>query len=555
MNNTEELKTMPTDKLVFIPIGGSTGIGMNCFAYGYRGKWLLVDCGIGFPGDNLPGVDVLLPNPRFFADKKKDIVGLVVTHAHEDHIGAIHYLWHDLQCPIYVTPFANEILEDKLDSVGLLGRAVVHVVQQGSVLDLAPFEVEFVSMNHSLPEPNALAIRTAAGLVVHTGDWKWGPNPKENEAALSELGKEGVLALVCSSTNVFSEPTDKTEQDVCETLTRLIGTYAGRQIAITCFSSNIARLESIYQAARRNGKEVCLLGRSLWRMDAAARATGYLKGIPEFLSEEEALQKPLGAVVYICTGSQGQPFSALNNLAAVNPTKNAVYFGADDVVIFSSIVIPGNEKPIAQLQRRLKTKGVKIITTQEELVHVSGHYKAAEDLERLYVLLKPHISLPVHGDPMGLIAHVELAKEWGVPHAFALEDGEVLTLEKTPAILGEVPTGVLAVDGKRIIRPDAEVIRKRRKMMDDGSLVVTLVLDKNARLLGEPQLSAFGLLDDMPEDKEKLLRRVAEQAALISADQRANDTFVQNAVRTAIRQFLGEFYGKKPLIEIHLIRI
>jgi len=549
---------IPPDNFVFIPLGGATGIGMNFFVYGYRGKWLLVDCGIGFPGDGLPGVDVLLPNPAFLSDKKQDIVGLVITHAHEDHIGAIPYLWRDLQCPIYATPFATELIESKLDEAGLLGRAEVNTVIPGAAIDLHPFEVEFVSMNHSIPEPHALAIRTKAGLVVHTGDWKWNTDPilgnGTDTKALSALGKEGVLALVCDSTNVFGEETTATEADVQKTLERLITEYPDKQIAITCFASNVARVKSIYQAAVANGRDVCLMGRSLWRIDAAARATGYFADIPEFLSEREALERPIGSVLYICTGSQGESHSALSTLSTITPQKNSVYFGPDDVVIFSSRIIPGNEKAIALLQRKLKAKGCKIITDREELVHVSGHY-AGSDLDRLYQLLKPKISLPVHGESLELNEHVERAKKLGVPFAFALEDGEVITLEDEPQILGEVATGILAVDGKQILKLDADVIRKRRKMMDDGSLVITLVVDRQGAVLGEPQLSTFGLLDASEEDKKKLIELIRDKVSTLPIEEVDFNARVDQAVREVIRKFLNEFYGKHPLIDVHLVRI
>ena len=549
---------IPPENLVFVPLGGATGIGMNFFAYGYQGKWLLVDCGIGFPGDGLPGVDVLLPDPTFLADKKKDIVGLVITHAHEDHIGAIPYLWRDLLCPIYATPFAGELIESKLNDAGLLGRADLHIVERGSALDLDPFEVEFVSMNHSVPEPNALAIRTKAGLVVHTGDWKLNTDPVLEQgmdtATLKALGDEGVLALVCDSTNVFGEETTATEADVEKTLERLIAEHIGKQIAVTCFASNVARVKSIYKAAVTNGLDVCLMGRSLWRIDAAARATGYFADIPEFLSENDALERPTGSVLYICTGSQGESHSALATLSTISPLKNSVYLGPDDVVIFSSRVIPGNEKAIALLQRKLKAKGCKIITDREELVHVSGHY-AGKDLETIYKLVRPKIALPVHGESLELTEHVARAKKLGVPFAFALEDGEVISLEDEPQILGEVKTGILAVDGKQILHLDAEVIRKRRKMMDDGSLVITLVVDRQGNVLGEPQLSTFGLLDAAEDDKEKLIARIKEKIAEIPAEQIDSNQQIDQAVRTAIRQFLNEFYGKKPLIDVHLVRV
>lgn len=558
IHNLGEDLIIPPEKLVFIPLGGASEIGMNFFAYGYQGKWLIVDCGIGFPGDGLPGVDVMLPDPTFLKDKKKNIVGLVVTHAHEDHIGGISYLWRDLLCPIYVTPFAGELLEGKLNEAGLLGRATVNVVEQGSVIDLYPFEVEFITTTHSLPEPNALAIRTKAGTVIHTGDWKFDSCPLIGDEMdikrLKEIGKEGVLALVCDSTNVLSTPSDATEEDVRKTLTNLIGQYPNRQIAIGCFASNVARVESIYHAAAANGREVCLMGRSLWRIDAAARATGYFKDIPEFLSEAEALERPVGSVLYICTGSQGEPFSALTNLAAITPQKNSVYFGPDDVVIFSSRVIPGNEKSIALLQKRLKSKGIKIITDKEALVHVSGHY-AGPELEKMYQIIKPKIALPVHGEAMELTGHEEMAKKMGTEFAFALENGEVIALDDTPQILGEVYAGILAVDGKRIIPLDAEVIKKRRKMMEGGSLVATIVVDKTGQILGEPQFSSFGLLTADAEHISQLADAVKQSITDLPADQKERDDLIDNAARTAIRKFLNEHYGKKPLIEIHLVRI
>lgn len=555
--NTQEI-TIPSDKFVFVPLGGATGIGMNFFAYGYKGKWLLVDCGIGFPGDGLPGVDVLLPNPAFLADKKPDIVGLVITHAHEDHIGAIPYLWRDLQCPIYATPFAAELIEDKLNEAGLLGRAELNRVERGSAIELPPFDIEFISMNHSIPEPNALAIRTKEGLVLHTGDWKLNQDPILNQEmdkeTLKALGDEGVLAMVCDSTNVFGEETAATEADVEKTLTRLIGEYPDKQIAVTCFASNVARVKGIYRAAIANGRDVCLMGRSLWRIDAAARATGYFEDIPEFLSEREALDRPTGSVLFICTGSQGESRSALAMLSTITPQKNSVYLGPDDVVIFSSRIIPGNEKAIALLQRKLKAKGCKIITDREDLVHVSGHY-AGEDLEQMYRLIRPKIALPVHGESLELTEHAERAKKWGAEMAFALEDGEVLTLCDRPEILGTVPTGILAVDGKQILRLDAEVIRKRRKMMDDGSLVVTLVVNRQGAVLGEPQLSTFGLLDAADEDRQELNRRIVEAVAGLSPKAADYNSQIDQAVRTAIRKFLKETYGKQPLLDVHLVRV
>ncbi len=556
-----DIQTEPqisTEDFVMIPLGGSTGIGLNCFLYGYHGKWLLVDCGVGFPGDGLPGVDVLLPDLSFLADKKENLLGLVITHGHEDHIGAVGYLWRELQCPIFATPFTAELIESKLDENGLLGRAELVRVQAGDTIDLAPFEISYIQMSHSIPEANALAVRTKEGLVLHTGDWKWQSdsvlNQKADKKTLKELGNEGVLALVCDSTNTLGAVTTETEEDVLTSLTKLIGKYQGKQIAVGCFASNVSRIHNIYKAAAANNREVCLMGRSLWRIDAAARACGYLKDVPEFLSESEALERPIGSVLYICTGSQGEPFSALSSLSALTPQKNSVYFGPDDVVIFSSRIIPGNEKAIELMQKRFKAKGVEIITNRDALVHVSGHYQG-EDLKEMYQLTKPLIALPVHGEARELIEHKELALQWGAKYAFTLEDGEVLKLSQNPEISGTVPTGVLAVDGKKILPLGAEVIKKRRKMIEDGTFVITLVLNAQNEILGDLRISSFGLLEADGEDETALKDKIRSDINALGEQVKTQDVSVENTVRAAVRQFLKEYYGKKPLIEVHLIRV
>lgn len=548
---------IPNEKFVFVPIGGATGVGMNCFAYGYKGKWIVVDLGVGFPGDGLPGVDVLLPDVSFLEENKKDIIGLIITHGHEDHIGAVGRLWRSLQCPIYLTAFANELLESKLVENGLLGRTDITVCEPDSVIDLNPFEIEFISMSHSIPESCALRIKTKAGTVLHTGDWKLTPDPvlnqKTNEKRLKEIGKEGVLALVCDSTNVFSSNIDLTEQDVQDELVKLISKYEGKQIAVACFASNVSRVKSIYKAAVENNREVCLMGRSLWRMDAAARACGYFDDVPEFLSESEALEKPVGSVLFICTGSQGEARSALSNLSSLTPQKNSIYFGPSDVVVFSSRIIPGNEKAIALLQKRFKTKDVEIITNKDANIHVSGHFSGS-DLQQMYKWIKPYIALPVHGEARELNEHVKLAQKWGAKHAYALEDGEVLVLEKEPEILGQVQSGILAVDGKKILSLGAEVIRKRRKMIEDGTMVVTLVLGGDNQVLGQPKISSFGLIEENSEDEVRLKSEIVAEVENLM-DEASRDDLVENAIRTAVRRFLKEFYGKKPLIEVHLVRV
>lgn len=549
---------IPKDSLVFIPLGGVTGIGQNFFLYGYKGKWLIVDCGMGFPGEHFPGVEVLLPDPTFIAGHKKDIVGLVITHGHEDHIGAIPYLWQDLQCPIYATPFTAELIEDKLDEFGLTGRVQLEVVEQGALLELPPFEVEFIPVNHSIPEPSMLAIRTKEGTIIHTGDWKFDSAPiigdTTNVAALKELGKQGVLALVSDSTNIFSEKEEKTERDVRESLTEIFKSAPSR-IIITCFASNVGRMESIYWAAHAAGRQVCLMGRSFWRIDSAARAAGYMKDIPPFLTEEEAAEIDRNKIVYICTGSQGEPYSALSKLASPRPAPGQLTLDSQDIVIFSSRVIPGNELAIAALQKRLLMSGCTIITDREKLVHVSGH-PAQDSMKKLYDYLKPQIAIPVHGEPMYIVEHKKLAEEWGAGMSIIVEEGDVLELnDGDPEIIGEVPVGCLAVDGKKIVSLGSDVLKKRRKMIEGGTVVGTIVVDQKGQILGKPQISSFGLLDTNPEDLEKLVQLIKMHVDELPADQKQDDSLVKEAVRLTVRRFITEQFGKKPLIEIHLVRI
>lgn len=557
-NKMEEETIIPTDSLVLIPLGGVTEIGLNLFCYGYRGKWLIVDCGIGFPGDNLPGVETLLPDPAFIAKHKADIVGLVITHGHEDHIGAIPYLWQDLQCPIYATPFAAQLIEDKLDEFGLLKRAQLEVIDKGALLELDPFEVEFLSVFHSIPEANMLAIRTKEGTIVHTGDWKFDNAPLLGEPMdfnlLKQIGKENVLALVADSTNIFLEEDGETEKDVRNSLQEMIKTYK-KGVFVACFASNIMRIESIYLAAKEAGRKVCLLGRSLWRLESAARGAGYLKEVPEFLTEEEAAELPKEKVVYICTGSQGEPYSALSKLASAQNTKGMTRLEMGDVVLFSSRVIPGNETAIATLQNRLMSAGCQIITNRDALVHVSGH-PAQKDMERLYACLKPKIAVPVHGDLMQIVEHKKWALRWGAGAAVVLEEGDILELnDGTPEILGEVPVGVLAVDGKRVVSLRADVIRQRRKMMEDGTVVTTVLVDKEGLIISEPQVSSFGLLAEDSDDKKDLLEAMVNNVAILSEEHRMRDDLIKESVRRTLRQFIRERYGKKPVIEIHLFRV
>ncbi len=551
------------DELVFLPLGGVGEIGMNLGLYGWAGKWLMVDLGVSFGDETMPMIDVVMPDPAWIVERRDDLVGLVLTHGHEDHLGAVHYLWRRLGCPVYATPFAAAILRNKLHEVGLLGEVPLEVVDLGARFRAGPFEVEMVSLTHSIPEPNAVAIRTPAGTVVHTGDWKFDPDPlvglPADIEALRRLGKEGVLALVADSTNVFTPGESGSEATVRANLIELIGRFSGK-VAVACFATNVARLESIALAAQAHGREVALVGRSLWRIDKAERELGYLADIPPFLVDHDAGYLPNDKVLYICTGSQGEPRAALARVAADDHPH--VTLGKGDVVIFSSRVIPGNEKAIFHIQNQLVKLGVELVASREAGVHVSGH-PARDEMAEMYRLVRPRIAVPVHGEARHLREHAELARACGAVEAPVIENGHMLRLAPGPAeVVDVVPTGRLGVDGvgaegPRLVRLDGEILRARRRMVFNGSAVVTVVLDRAGRLVGEPQLTALGLLDAEHEAEEHaaVVAAVEEAVGELPLKVRQDDGVVKEAARRAVRRTLKEMLGHKPVTDVHLVRV
>ncbi len=546
------------DELVFLPLGGTGEIGMNLNLYGCRGKWLIVDLGVSFGDDSTPGVDVFMADPSFIAERREDLLGIVLTHAHEDHLGAVHHLWPKLRCPVYATPFAAALLRDKLHEANLDGEVeVIELPLQGRA-EIGPFDVELITLTHSIPEPNAVAIRTPFGIVLHTGDWKFDPDPLIGSTAdterLEQLGDEGVLALVGDSTNVFSRRVTGSEAAVRQSLIELFGRYR-RRIAVACFATNVARLESVAVAAAAHDRHVALVGRSLWRIDRAARENGYLKDLPPFLTEHDGAYLPEDKVVFLCTGSQGEPRAALARIAAnAHPH---VTLGADDVVIFSSRIIPGNEKAIYRLQNKLVWLGVEVVTEKDQFVHVSGH-PGREDMCRMYDLVRPRIAVPVHGEARHLQEHAHLAAACGVPHPMVVQNGEMLKLAPgTPEVVNIVGTGRLAVDGSRLVPLDSVIMRSRHRMVHNGSAVVTIVLDRVGKLLGDPQVSAMGLLDaeHEAEEHEAVVEAVREAVAEMPYLARQNDDVVRETARLAVRRHLKESHGKKPLTDVHLVRV
>jgi ribonuclease J len=544
-----------TADLAFLPLGGTGEIGMNLNLYRCGGQWLAVDCGIGFGGAAHPEVDVMMPDPGFIAERRDRLVGLVITHAHEDHLGAVAWLWPHLRCPVYATPFAAAVLRRKLGEAGLLNQVRLITVPPGGSFELAPFRLQYIRVTHSIPEAQALAIRTPAGSVLHTGDFKLDPDPLigplTDEAALAAFGAEGVLAMVCDSTNAMVEGHSGSEAEVRRTLTALIRGIRGR-IAVTCFASNVARFESIALAAQAADRSVALVGRSLRNIDAAARECGYLKGVHPFLSEDEANDVDDDHLLLICTGSQGEPRSALARIATDQHRR--IELGEGDTMLFSSRVIPGNERAIHTVQDNLVRRGVKLMTDDDHAIHVSGH-PARDELRRIYRIVKPKLSIPVHGEWRHLSAHAALAQEAGVP-TLLLEDGDIAHLAPgRPEVADSAPVGRLVADGGRLVPLGGGVMGARRRMLFNGVAIASVAVDEAGHLRGTPVLSAPGLFEGDDRDQARIAGELAEALAGLPAPIRRDDAALADAARAALRRALGRRLQKRPLVDVHLLRV
>jgi ribonuclease J len=541
--------------LAFLPLGGTGEIGMNLNLYRCGGKWLAVDCGIGFGGADLPEVDVMMPDPSFIAERRDRLLALVITHAHEDHLGAVAWLWPQLKCPVYASPFAAAVLRRKLTEAQLLSQVKLHVVPPGGSIELPPFSLRFLRVAHSIPEAQALVIRTPAGIVLHTGDWKLDPNPlvgpPTDEAAFAALGNEGVMAMVCDSTNAMVEGHSGSEGDVRRALSALIRDLRGR-VAVTCFASNVARVESVALAAQDAGRSVAVVGRSLRNLEAAARECGYLANIARFASEDDANDIPDENLLILVTGSQGEPRSALARIAA--DTHPRIELGEGDTVVFSSRVIPGNERAIGTVQDNLVRRGVRLMTDADHMIHCSGH-PARDELRRLYKLVRPRFSVPVHGEWRHLAAHAALAQEAGVK-SILLEDGDILSLAPgVPEVVDSAPVGRLVLDGARLVPLQGGVMGARRRMLYNGVAVASVAVDETGRLRGTPRVSAPGLLEADDPDLSRLSAELAEAVADLPATLRRDDAALADATKTALRRILGKKLQKRPLVDVHVLRV
>jgi ribonuclease J len=543
------------DDLAFLPLGGTGEIGMNLNLYRCNGQWLAIDCGLGFGGPEHPEVEVMVPDPIFIAERRKDLLGLVITHAHEDHLGAVAWLWRQLRCPVYATPFTAAVLRRKLSEAGLASEVTVHIVQPSGHIDIGPFQIDFIAMAHSVPEAQALAITTPYGVILHSGDWKLDPDPTlgpvTDEAALKRIGDRGVLALVGDSTNALVEGHSGSESEVRRALPELIRHLSGR-VAVTCFASNVARVESIALAAKAVGRQVAIAGRSLRNIESAARECGYLAGIPPFLNEDAASDIPDDNLLLILSGSQGEARSAMSRVAADSHPRIAL--GEGDTVIFSSRVIPGNERAIHAVQDNLARRGVHLMTDDDHMVHVSGH-PARDELRRIYALVRPTYAVPVHGEWRHLAAHAALASEQGAK-PLMLEDGDILRLAPgVPRIIDSAPVGRLAVDGNRLVPMTGGVLAARRRMLFNGIVIGSLVVDQSGRVRGTAQISAPGLFD--PEDPEtaRIIAEFTASVAELPAPMRQDDFALAESARASLRRAVGRRLQKRPLVDVHLMRI
>lgn len=537
--------------LWFVPLGGAGEIGMNMNLFACDGHWLMVDCGITFGDDSVPGIDIVMPDPGFIVARRDALAGLVITHAHEDHLGAVAYLWPQLKCPVYATPFAAEFLRYKLAETGLDGEVPLHVLPLSGRTQIGPFDVEFVTLTHSIPEPNAVVIRTPHGALFHTGDWKFDPDPLVGDAAdlrkLQALGREDILALIGDSTNVFSEGEAGSERAVRDTLTAMFGRYTGR-IAVGCFASNVARLASIAAAAAANGRHVALVGQSLWRIVETARKTGYLPPELRFYEAEDAAHLPRDRVVYICTGSQGEGRAALMRIAFDQHPDVTLEPG--DVVIFSSRVIPGNEQAVHKVQNQLVRLGVEVVTWRDDQVHVSGH-PARGELRRMYGLIRPRIAVPVHGELLHMHAHARLAEECQVPQAVLAENGAAVRFRDGKAeVMGAVWNGRLAWLDGRVVSLGDPVLKERKKLLYEGAVVVSLALD-DVGLVDDPQVSVLGVPDPLDARDRGWDWVITNAIERLPRKARRDESVVDEAVRGAVRKAFAPT-GRKPLVKVHV---
>ena len=550
-------------ELVFCSLGGAGEIGMNLnlFGYGKPGeyKWIIVDIGVTFSDDNIPGIEVILPNPEFIANQKENLLGIVLTHAHEDHVGAIAHLWPLLECPIYATPFTAAIVKEKFKELKINIGSHLKIVKLGGNVKLGAFDIDYVTLTHSILEPNGLAITTPEGVVLHTADWKIDEDPligeKTDVKKLTELGKKGVLAMVCDSTNIFNSGSSGSESLVRTGLLTVLEKMKNR-IVITSFASNVARMETVFKVAEKIGRQVCLVGRSMNRIYQLARQCNYLQDIKVPIDVRDAKKIPKNKMVFLCTGSQGEQRAALARIA--NGTHPDLHLEKDDNVIFSSRIIPGNEKRLFKIFNDFSKNDINVLSEENSMIHVSGH-PAREDLKKMYSWVKPKILIPVHGEQRHMAEHISFAKEMGVKFPVKVSNGEILRLAPgEPEVVDKVTWGRVYLDGKVLIDNDSPVLKERRNMAANGYMEITVLISKNGQIKNNPIVTLKGIpLNEEDEseieyDLEDIVMDTCKTFNLNNSKQEKNliDTLKGNC-----RKLINDKSGKKPLVNINLVRL
>ena len=553
---------MSKEELIFCPLGGSGEIGMNMnlFAYGSEAnqKWIIVDMGVTFADDSIPGVDLIYPDPGFIIDKKNDLLGIVLTHAHEDHIGAISHIWPDLKCNIYATPFTAVLIKEKFKEKKIDITKNLKIVELNGSIKLGSFNIEFVTLTHSILEPNGLSIKTPVGTILHTGDWKVDPNPligeKINENKLKEIGNEKVLTMICDSTNVFNPGRAGSESDVRDSLLKIMS-LKSKRIVVTSFASNVARMESIFYCAEKINREISLVGRSMNRIFKAARQCGYLKNIKDPIDPREAKKFPREKIVYLCTGSQGEPRGAMKRIIkGIHPD---VFLEKNDVVIFSSKIIPGNEKKLYSLHNDIIKQDIELVTEETDFVHVSVHPNR-EDLKDMYNWVKPNSIIPVHGEHRHMNEHMKFAKEMQIPHALRVENGDIIRIfpGDSPSIIDKAPSGRMYLDGIVSVGENSQSIKERRKLSQNGYLEITLILSNSGKL-NKPIISYRGIPENLFD--EKIIFKVEDEifntCRKFSIKNKNQEKNLIELLKQNCRRIIKDKTGKKPFTNINIARL
>ncbi len=550
------------DELIFCPLGGSGEIGMNMnlFAYGKpdNQKWIIVDIGVTFADETIPGIDLIYPDPGFIVEKKDDLLGIILTHAHEDHIGAIAHIWPDLKCKIYATPFTSILISEKFKEKKIDITNYLEIIELNGKLNLDPFKIEFITLTHSILEPSGLKIKTPAGTILHTGDWKCDLDPligdKIDEKRLRKIGDEGVLTMICDSTNVFSPGRAGSESDVRKNLLKIIDRIQKR-IIVTSFASNVARMETVFYCAEKSGRKISLVGRSMNRIYKAAKQCGYLKNIVEPIDPRDAKNISREKILYLCTGSQGEPMGAMMRIA--NYTHPDIFLEKGDTVIFSSKIIPGNEKKLYKLHNQLVKENIEVITEEDEFVHVSGHPNR-EDLKDMYEWIKPKSVIPVHGEHRHMMEHINFAKEMQVPYPVKVQNGDIVKLYPgdSPKVYDKAPSGRLYVDGNVSVEEEAQSIKERKNLSNNGFMEITILINSKGNIHNKPILNFIGLpvfhKEEFVYGLEEEIENTAKTFALKSKKQEIN---LIDAIKVTCRKYSKEKTGKKPITNINLVRI